>query len=179
MHEFQIHRRGTRRPRLRSLVVAGLVSAGLAASAFSVSANAATSSRSTARVVISTVKDAKFGTILVSGRTVYTLKPSAVKCAASCLKYWPAVLLPKGVTRATAGSGVNAAKLGTVRRAGGVLQVTYAGRALYWFVRDKAPGQVKGNLTDTWGKWSVVVTKPLSTGVTTTTGGGGGGGVGF
>ena len=51
-------------------------------------------------------------------------------------------MLPKGVTKATAGTGVSASKLGTVTRSGGVLQVTYGGKPLYWFVGDTAAGQV-------------------------------------
>jgi hypothetical protein len=77
---------------------------------------------------------------------------------------------------------VSGAKLGTIKRPGGRLQVTYAGKALYWFAKDKVSGQVKGNLSDTWGKWSVVVLiKPEGGGspTTTTTTGGGGGGIGF
>ena len=131
----------------------------------------ATSGASARHVVVSTLKTTKFGTILVSGKTLYTLKPIGAGCNAACLKIWPEVLLPKGVTRASAGAGVNAAKLGTLRRAGGRLQVTYAGKALYWFAFDTAPGQVHGNVTDTWGKWSDVVTiRPASaSGGTTTT----------
>jgi predicted lipoprotein with Yx(FWY)xxD motif len=50
-----------------------------------------------------------------------------------------------------------------VKGAGGALQVTYSGKALYWFIGDKAPGQVNGNVTDTWGTWSDVATvKPAS-----------------
>ena len=113
--------------------------------------------------MISALKTKKFGTVLVSGKTLYTLKPSSTACNAACQKIWPEVLLPKGVTKATAGPGVNAAKLGTVKGAGGALQVTYSGKALYWFVGDKAPGQVNGNVTDTWGTWSDVATvKPAS-----------------
>jgi len=131
-------------------------------------------------VVISTLKTSKFGTILVSGKTLYTLKPSSAACTASCQKFWPELLLPKGVTSATAGKGVSAAKLGTVVRSGGALQVTYAGKLLYWYVLDTAPGQVKGNVTDTWGKWSDVATiKPAGGVHTTTTTSPGGGGVGF
>ena len=59
-------------------------------------------------VVVSTTKNAKFGTILVSGKTLYTLKASKTPCTATCLKIWPALVLPKGVTKATAGSGVSA-----------------------------------------------------------------------
>lgn len=132
-------------------------------------------------LVISSEKNATFGTILVSGTPVYTLKSSGTPCAAQCLKYWPAVVLPKGVARATAGSGVDAAKLGTLKRAGGELQVTYAGKALYRYVGDKSANQVNGNITDTWGTWTVVVTvKPSAGGgATTTTTSPGGGGVGF
>jgi predicted lipoprotein with Yx(FWY)xxD motif len=119
-------------------------------------------------VVISTAKSAKYGTILVSGTTLYTLKPSATRCAKACLTFWNAVLLPRGVTKATAGTGVSTAKLGTVKVSAGV-QVTYGGKALYWFFLDTAAGQVKGNVTDTWGKWSdVVLVKPAAKTPTTT-----------
>jgi predicted lipoprotein with Yx(FWY)xxD motif len=142
----------------------------------------AASTHATSSLVMSALKTTTYGTILQSTRTVYTLTPSKVACTAKCLTYWPEVLLPKGTTRATAGHGVNGAKLGTIKRADGRLQVTYAGKALYWFVNDKAPGQVKGNVSDTWGKWSVaVLIKPTGGGnpTTTTTTGGGGGGIGF
>jgi hypothetical protein len=36
-----------------------------------------------------------------------------------------------------AGMGAKAAKLGTIRRSGGALQVTYSGKALYRFSGDK------------------------------------------
>jgi len=134
-----------------------------------VGTSSATSSHTAKSVVISTLKIAKFGTILVSGGTLYILKPGRVACAAACRKYWPEVLLPKGVTKATAGKGVSASQLGKISRPGGVVQVTYAGKALYRFAHDTGPGQVKGNVSDKWGKWSDVVTvKPAGT-VTTTT----------
>jgi predicted lipoprotein with Yx(FWY)xxD motif len=134
--------------------------------------------------LISTTKTAKFGTVLVSGKTVYTLKPSATACGTKCLKVWPAVVLPKGVKKAKARTGVNAAKLGTVKLSNGTLQVTYGGKKLYKFVGDTAAGQVHGNVTDTWGKWTAVVTvKPTGTGAattaTTSSGSGGSGGAGF
>jgi predicted lipoprotein with Yx(FWY)xxD motif len=127
--------------------------------------------------VVSTTRDAHFGTILVSGNAVYTLKASRVPCKTQCLKFWPEVLLPEGVTTTTAGPGVNAASLGTVARSGGSLQVTYPGKPLYYFVKDTRPGQVTGNLTDKWGKRSVVMTvKPAhaSSGGTPTTSAGSG-----
>jgi predicted lipoprotein with Yx(FWY)xxD motif len=109
-------------------------------------------------VTVGTTKNAKMGTILVSGKTLYTLKPSTTACTAACLKVWPALVLPSGVTKAKAGSGVTASKLGTVKR-NGVVQVTYGGKPLYFFVGDTKAGQVNGNVTDTWGKWTAVVTK--------------------
>jgi predicted lipoprotein with Yx(FWY)xxD motif len=109
-------------------------------------------------VVVSTTKNAKLGTILMSGKTVYTLKASKTACTTQCLQVWPALTLPQGVTKATAGKGVSASKLGTVMASSGALQVTYAGKPLYLFSGDTSAGQVHGNVTDTWGKWSAVVT---------------------
>jgi predicted lipoprotein with Yx(FWY)xxD motif len=121
-------------------------------------------------VVISTASSKKFGTYLVSGLTLYQLNESDCS-SAKCRMVWPPLLLPKGVTKATAGHGVNAAKLGTTKLANGSLQVTYGGKALFWFYKDTAPGQVKGaNATDQWGKWTLDVTvKPNSSGSSTTT----------
>lgn len=138
------------------------------AAAIALGASGATSGHSATARVVSSAENSKYGRILVSGRTVYTLKPSAVACRATCLKYWPEVLLPVGVTHATAGAGVSAAKLGTLKR-GSRLQITYGGRALYWFFKDTAAGQVKGNVKDTWGAWSVVVLAPRAPAPTTST----------
>jgi predicted lipoprotein with Yx(FWY)xxD motif len=108
-------------------------------------------------VVVSTDKTASMGTVLVSGKTLYTLMPSQTKCTTQCLKIWPPFVLPAHVTKAQAGTGVNAAKLGTVKR-NGVLQVTYSGKPLYFYVGDAGVGQVNGNFTDKWGKWSDIAT---------------------
>ena len=105
----------TRRVRLRRITAAAVAVVGL--SAFVLAPEAAqASSHATKSVVISTAKTSKYGTILVSGHTLYTLTPSKIACEASCLKIWPEVLLPKGVTKAEAGTGVSAAKLGTIKR---------------------------------------------------------------
>jgi predicted lipoprotein with Yx(FWY)xxD motif len=134
-------------------------------------------------VVVSTVQNATFGTILESGgKTLYTLTPSSTPCTSACKKVWPVLALPQGVTTtATAGSGVTASDLGTVDESG-TLQVTYAGKALYFFSGDTGAGQANGNITDMWGKWSVVVTaapahsvSPTNNTSTTTTPPGSGG----
>ncbi|HWD55854.1 MAG TPA: hypothetical protein VG346_12065 [Acidimicrobiales bacterium] len=109
-----------------------------------------------------TIVNTSHGKVLSDGKTVYTLKASSTPCTAACLKVWPAVVLPSGVKHATAGSGVTASKLGTVK-VSGATQVTYGGKRLYLFSGDTAHGQVNGNITDTWGKWTaIVVSKPTS-----------------
>ncbi len=149
-HQFEwLHRPLRGRVAGIALVIGGL------AGSMAMAGSAGASSTST----ISTVKNATFGTILVSGnKTVYTVKPSSTACTAACIKVWPMVLLPKGVKHAKAGSGVSAGKLGTIKRSGGRYQVTYGGKPLYWFSGDTSAGQVTGNVTDAWGKWSDVKT---------------------
>jgi predicted lipoprotein with Yx(FWY)xxD motif len=170
------HSAGIRTARVAAAL---LVAGGFATAAGVTGASAAVHSHATKSVVITTFKSSKVGTILSDGRTVYTLKPSAHACTAACHKIWIPVLLAKGATKATAGAGVSAAKLGTIKVSGGT-QVTYGGKPLFWFFQDKSAGQVKGNVTDTWGKWAdVVLVKPAGKPTTTTTAPGGGGGVGF
>jgi predicted lipoprotein with Yx(FWY)xxD motif len=146
----------------------------LSAVAFAPSIAGAATSPTTASE-IDTAKSSKLGTILVAGNTVYTLKPSKKACDAACLKIRPPVLLPDGVNTATAGTGVDESKLGTITTDAGALQVTYGGKALYWFSKDKAAGQVKGNLSDKWGKWATVITKKSSSGGSDNTDSGTGG----
>jgi predicted lipoprotein with Yx(FWY)xxD motif len=170
-----------------AFVVGGLAACGSASPSGSPATNSPATSPptsaaggSTKSVVVSTAKNSTFGTILVSGKALYTLMvPSSTPCDSACLAIWPELVLPKGVTAATAGNGVSAANLGTVSRGGGVLQVTYAGKALYFFSGDTAAGQVNGNVTDTWGKWSDVVTVSPASHSTATTAPAGSGGAGF
>ena len=157
---------------LRQTLVGGIaailvVGGGLAATV-SLSSASAAHAHSTKRVVISTFTSHKLGTILSDGRTLYTLRPSSTACRSTCHKFWIPVFLPKGVMKATAGAGVSSAKLGAKRVTGG-LQVTYGGKILFWFFEDKSAGQVKGNVTDTWGRWlDVVFVKPTMKSTTTT-----------
>ena len=147
---------------------------------FAVGPVAASTSHATKGVTVSTASTKKLGTYLVSGRTLYQLNKTDCT-SAKCLKAWPPLLLPKGVTRATAGSGVNAAKLGTTKTATGALQVTYGGKALFWFYKDTALGQVNGNnVKDQWGTWTLYTTvKPQSSGGVPTTTSPSSGGVSF
>jgi predicted lipoprotein with Yx(FWY)xxD motif len=112
---------------------------------------------STKKVVVSTMTTAKYGKVLtVKGEAIYTLKPSATACTTACLKIWPAVTVPANVAGATAGHGVSKSALGVTTGSGGIRQVTYHGKPVYWFATD-TKGHVNGNVTDQWGKWTVVV----------------------
>jgi predicted lipoprotein with Yx(FWY)xxD motif len=176
----QYSRPTTRRIAARSAAAGVTALLGVAASVVAPGVAGASIDHAAKSVVVSTVKNSKLGTLLVSGKTLYTLKASKTACSTACLKVWPELVLPKGVTKATAGSGATASKLGTISRAGGVLQVTYGGKPLYFFVGDKSSGAVNGNVTDTWGTWSDVVTvKPTTSGQATTTTSAGTGGVAF
>jgi predicted lipoprotein with Yx(FWY)xxD motif len=149
-------------------------------SALALAPNAAAATTPKTATTISAVKNAKLGMILESGTTVYALKPSKTACTAACLKVWPAVLLPQGTTTPTAGPGVDASKLGTTMTTDGSMQITYAGQPLYWFHKDKKPGQVTGNLTDKWGKWfTVTAAGAASPGAGSNTTNAGSGGSGF
>jgi predicted lipoprotein with Yx(FWY)xxD motif len=126
----------------------------MAASASTLSTNSGT---------VRAVHSKTFGIILASanGRTLYryTVDSKGVnRCSsnATCKKSWPALLMKAGA-KPTAGSGVSAAKLGTIKAANGMRQVTYAGFPLYFFVGDKAAGQTKGQ--GFGATWYVVNTK--------------------
>src|ERR1700684_40597 len=145
MEQSTRHRMKTLGGPVGRLGVAALALGGLSAALVGVG-TAGASIHSAKNVVVSTAKSSKSGTVLVSGNTLYTLKASKTACTSTCLKIWPALVLPKGQSKATAGSG-------------GVRQVTYNGKALYYFSGDSGSGQVNGNVTDEWGKWTDVVLK--------------------
>ena len=165
----------------RTMVVLAAALVGLFALAAAPGVAGAASTPSTA-TELSTVKNAKLGTILVADDTaVYTLKGNKT-CNTSCQKSQPPVLLPDGVTSATAGDGVDASKLGTVAAADGALQITYAGKPLYWSAKDKSSGEVHGAGKNKFGTWAaVVVSKSNSNSGSNSpsTTSGGNGGVGF
>lgn len=102
-----------------------------------------------ATVKLRTAHNAKLGvTILVSpkGMTLYHMTAETGKkivCTGQCLQFWPPLLIKKG-KKATAVAGLNAKKLGTIRRPDGRYQVTYAGLALYTFAGDTKAGQANG-----------------------------------
>jgi predicted lipoprotein with Yx(FWY)xxD motif len=114
-----------------------------------------------AAVTIASANVPGVGTVLVNGqgRTIYVLtseQGGKLTCtdANGCTKVWPDTELPSGVTAATAGSGVQAAMLGTVKDASGSLYVTYATYPLYTYVGDTGPGTASGEgITSLGGTW--------------------------
>jgi len=119
--------------------------------------------RSSAAPSATQVKAAKtsLGRVLVDGRgmTLYLFaidKRGASSCSGQCAVFWPPLLAG---TKSIAGSGVKASLLGTAKRAGGKLQVTYNGHPLYLFKKDTKAGQTKGEgLNFFGGSWWAVST---------------------
>lgn len=100
----------------------------------------------------------QYGRVIFTGhrRAIYLFARDHGRstCYGACAKAWPPVLT-KG--KPTAGPGVRANLLGTVRRTDGTTQVTYAGHPLYRFVNDKKPGQITcQNVSQFGAKWLVV-----------------------
>ena len=91
------------------------------------------------------------GTLLVATSnqmTVYTFDKDVAGsgvsvCTGQCLTAWPALTVAVGDTP-TGGTGVTGT-LGTITRNDtAALQVTYNGKPLYFFFKDKAPGDTTG-----------------------------------
>ena len=105
------------------------------------------------------VKDSRFGRVLfdANGQVVYVFEidgRNRSNCTSTeCVRAWPPVLTEQ---EPTAGAGVDASLLGTIRRSDGKLQVTYDGRPLY-FYEHEAHGEIKCHNVDLHGGlWWVV-----------------------
>jgi predicted lipoprotein with Yx(FWY)xxD motif len=105
------------------------------------------------------VKSSRFGPIIFDGRGfvlyAFTRDPRGRSaCSGACAAAWPPYIVR---SRIRAGAGTRGALLGTTRRADGKLQVTYAGRPLYYYVGDRRPGQILcQNVSEFGGLWLVV-----------------------
>lgn len=120
---------------------------------------------------VKVAKNSKYGTVLVSasGKTLYRYtsdRKGVNSCKGACAALWPALVVKSSV-KPTAGPGVNAKLLGTMKHSKGLRQVTYAGFPLYRYSGDQKAGDVKGEGFQ--GKWYLVnskgalVKKPVST----------------
>jgi len=97
----------------------------------------------------------RFGTILFDKRgfVLYAFTSDKVggksTCYGACAKAWPPYFVK--------GAAPKGPKLGTTRRRDGRLQVTYAGRPLYYYIGDTRPGLILcQNITEFGGIWLVV-----------------------
>ena len=92
------------------------------------------------------VADSSLGKILVDdkGMVLYMYTKDTddtTVCYDKCAEAWPPLLTKN---KATAGDGVNASLFGTTTRKDGTMQVTYKKMPLYYYVKDMAAGDTKG-----------------------------------
>ncbi len=146
--------------RLLALVAAGALGVGVA---FAVAAP-----------ILKASHEANLGSIVVNGKglTLYHVsseRGGKVTCTGNCAYFWfPVIVTSK--TKIVLGKGLSKAKIGTVARPNGALQVTYNKLPLYRYYLDRKPGQTKGQgVKDPAGTWYVVSTSGKV--VTTKTGG--------
>ena len=96
---------------------------------------------------------AQFSSFLVDdkGMSLYLYTkdtPGTSACYGKCATAWPP-LLTNGAP--VGGNGLDASKFGTTTRTDGTVQATYNGWPLYYFAKDKAPGDTTGqNVGTVW-----------------------------
>jgi len=94
-----------------------------------------------------------------NGMTVYTLSSDpngGSSCTGQCLTFWPALTVPAGGS-VSAPSSEKGTLSTFVRTDDGTTQVALNGHALYYFVKDGAPGDVNGEgVTAFGGVWHAV-----------------------
>lgn len=135
-------------------VIAGVGCSSSTASGEGGSSPAGTSATGTAIVV----RSSQFGPMLYNAKkqAIYIFARDAKnksRCYGECAALWPPVYTK---AKPRAGTGVKASLLGTTKRRNGRLQVTYAGRPLYYYVNE-GPGQVRcHNVYLNGGIWKVV-----------------------
>jgi predicted lipoprotein with Yx(FWY)xxD motif len=183
-HDLDANRDGRRgSSRHRGGRLAAAIAAAVASSIATVALTLPAGASPSATIAVSQNKT--WGPILQlsNGQTVYLLTKDTKNhsvCTGACAKAWPPVVVSKGGH--PQGNGVS--NLGTIKRAGGKLQVTYEGIPLYTFVGDHAAGDVTGNIKDKFGQWYVVnpthpQTVPTETSGSSTTGSHSSGSVGY
>ena len=137
----------------------GLIAIAVVAVSLSGLGTASAASDSASRsTVVSTAKTG-LGKIVVNarGRTLYLFEKDKRRhsaCSGACAAYWPP-LIAHGRPLAT--RGAKQSLLGTIRRANGARQVTYAGHPLYAYVLDTRRGQTRGEgSTDFGAGWDAL-----------------------
>jgi predicted lipoprotein with Yx(FWY)xxD motif len=157
--------RTSRRGARRAAIAVSLLSIGVLAAACSSNSSSSTTtttsptttSASNATVRVAVVPGV--GSVLVdsAGRTVYqfsTDNQSSSTCTGACAAAWMPLVVSG---QPTAGAGLTASLIGTVRDADGRTQVTYNRWPLYTFIGDTATGQAHGQGLSTFGgHWSAL-----------------------
>jgi len=86
----------------------------------------------------------------IKGMTLYTFamdSPGKSACEGPCVDNWP--LFYKETVEAK--EGLDAKDFGTITRDDGKKQTTYKGMPLYYFIKDKKPGDTMGQgVKDAW-----------------------------
>ena len=100
------------------------------------------------------VESASKGKIITdaNGRTLYFFSRDVngnSLCTGGCLNNWPVFYAENPVT----GDGLNPADFGSIDRGSGVMQTTYKGWPLYYYVNDNQSGNMNGD--GLIGKWFV------------------------
>jgi predicted lipoprotein with Yx(FWY)xxD motif len=100
-----------------------------------------------------------FGKVLFDGRGfavyAFTRDHGRSACYGACAKAWPPYFAPTGAL--STGAGVKHALLGTVKRRNARLQVTYAGKPLYYYVGDRKPRQILcQDVFEYGGRWLII-----------------------
>jgi predicted lipoprotein with Yx(FWY)xxD motif len=81
-------------------------------------------------------------------------KRNKSSCYGTCAKAWPPYVTDGQVR---AGSGVKADLLGTLKRDDGKTQIAYNGHPLYYYIKDRSPGDATGqDLEDHGAEWYLV-----------------------
>jgi len=111
-------------------------------------------------VIVKSAHVAALGTVVVnaSGLTLYHDSSEAkgtIKCTGACATLWPPLLIAAGA-KPSAELGVKAALLGTIKRPGGKVQITYNGMPLYLYSGDTKAGEANGE--GVGGVWFAVAT---------------------
>ena len=129
---------------LTLFATAGLVVAACSSSASPAPVGGGASSA--AGVAVDAVDSPTFGMVLTgpTGMTLYTHagdSATSSTCTGACATAWPPLT---ATGQPMAGTGLTG-KLGTLTRADGTTQVTYAGLPLYYWQGDKKAGDVTGD----------------------------------
>ncbi|MCW2718304.1 hypothetical protein [Pseudonocardia sp.] len=113
----------------------------------------------TSVATVQTVTASGLGTILADGqgRSLYLFEAdtgTTSTCTGGCAQVWPPVL---SAAAAHAAGGAAAQLVSTTRRADGTEQLAYHGHPLYYYVGDRAAGDVHGQGLNQFGAgWYVL-----------------------